>query len=225
MNSSFNKISKFNFPLISQLQRNFKLFNESGNRDSINVLFCDIQDKYIRKIANHKELIQKSKVIAEISKVLKFNQIVTEQKKDVFGITIPEITANLNPGAKIFEKTRFSMFTEEEIEKMPVDDIYILLGIESHICVYQTALNFIKKDRHVILLADAVSSSSLGERKIAIDNLREMGCYITTCQGLVFLMLQDAKDENFTSILKNLRELSAISCNILLDKEEGNLKF
>lgn len=225
MNSTLTRLSPFNFRTITQLQRNFKILNEKGNRDNINILFCDIQDKYIKKIANYSELLAKAKVIAEISKTLKFNQIITEQKREVFGATVPEITCFLNDNTKIIEKSRFSMFSEEEIEKMPIDDVYILLGIEAHICVYQTAMNLIKRDRNVIVLADAISSSNLGERKIALENLRDMGCYVTTCQGLVFLMLQDALDENFTLLLKHLRDLSAISCNILLDREEPKGKF
>lgn len=225
MNSTLTRLSPYNFRTINQLQRNFKIVNDKGTRDNINILFCDIQDKYIKKIANYSELLQKTKVIAEISKTLKFKQIVTEQKREVFGGTVPEIICNLNEDARIIEKNKFAMFSEEEIEKMPIDDVYILLGIEAHICVYQTALNFIKKDRNVIILADAVSSSNLGERKIAIENLRDMGCYVTTCQGIVFLMLQDSLDENFTLILKNLRDLSAISANILLDREESKGKF
>jgi isochorismate hydrolase len=208
-----------------QLEKNFKILNEKGTRENINILFCDIQDKYIKKIANNSELLQKCKVIAEISKTLKFNQIITEQKREVFGGTVREIISNLNENTKIIEKSRFSMFSDDEIDKMPIDDVYILLGIEAHICVYQTALNFIKKDRNVIVLADAVSSSNLGERKIALENLRDMGCYVTTCQGLVFLMLQDSLDENFTLLLKNLRDLSSISGNLLLDREEVKGKF
>lgn len=225
MNSAFTRINPFNFRTITQLQRNFKVVNDNGRRENINILFCDIQDKYIKKIANYTELIQKAKVIAEISKTLKFNQLITEQKRDVFGATVPEIKEFLNENSKIIEKSRFAMFSEEEIEKMPIDDVYVLLGIEAHICVYQTALNFIKKDRNLIVLADVVSSSNLGERKIALENLRDIGCYLTTCQGFIFLMLQDALDENFVLILKNLRDLSAISCDLLLDKEGPKGKF
>ncbi len=222
MNSGIKKVFPFNFNLISQLQLNFKIVNENGMRHKINILFCDIQHKYIKKIANHKEIIQKAKTIAEISKALKFNNIITEQKRDIFGNTIQEIISNLdNSNYKIIEKSRFSMFSDEEIEKLPLDDVFVLLGIEAHICVYQTALNLIKNNRYVIILADSVSSSNLGERKIALHNLRDMGCYITTTQGLFFLMLQDSKDENFTLLLKYLKDLSSIPANLLLSKEDG----
>ncbi len=225
MNSNITRIGSFHFKTITQLQRNFKKLNKEGNRDSINILFCDIQEKYIKKIANYQELLQKTKVIAEISKTLKLNQIITEQKPEVFGSTVPEITQFLNEKSKITQKSRFAMFSEEELDKMPIDDVYVLLGIEAHICVYQTAINFIKKDRNLIVLADAISSSNLGERKIALDILRDIGCYVTTCQGLVFLMLQDALDENFPLILKNLKDLSGISCDLLLDREKPKGKY
>lgn len=211
---------------IAQVQKNFKSINPiTGNRDTINILFCDVQDKYIKKIANSEELVQKTKIMAEISKQLKFNQIITEQKKEVFGITLPEIQKNLNDNALLFEKTRFAMFSEDEIDKLPENQVTILLGIETHVCVYQTALNFIRKNRPIIILADAVSSSNLGERKMALKNLRDMGCYITTCQALIFLMLQDAGDNQiFKPLVKSLKELSLCSYNLLLDEKERELK-
>ena len=210
MNYNINK--SLNFKTISQLRTNFNLKN-----NTINILFCDVQDKYIPKIACYKELIQKVKLISSASKILNFNQIVTEQKKQIFGTTIPEITNNLNSSAKIFEKTRFAMFSEEEIEKMNETDVNILVGVETHICVYQTAFNFLKMNRHIIILADVVSSSNLGERKVALENLKDMGAYITTCQGLLFLILEDSENENFKPLVKILAELSGVSYDLLLD--------
>jgi len=225
MNSIIPKINHSNLRVINQLQKNFKITNEKMYRHNINFLFCDIQSKYIKKIANNQELILKAKVMAEVSKIFKFNQLVSEQNTQVFGETISEIKDNLNDNTLIFPKSRFSMFSEEEIEQMPEDNIYILLGIETHICVYQTVLNFVKKNRNIIVLADAVSSNNLGERKNALQNMREIGCYITTCQELIFLLLQDANDKNFSSVLRILKDLCSMPSNLLLDKEEVKIQY
>jgi hypothetical protein len=185
-----------------------KLQNNFINNKPINILFCDVQDKYINKIYNYKDVINTTEDIAEASKILQLNQIVTEHKKDIFGVTIPEIRKHFYDKTILFEKTRFAMLDDEYLTKDDKEAVYVLLGIEGHVCITQTALNILKNDRDLIILSDGVSSANEGDRNVALKNLMNLGAYVTTSQSFLFLLLKDAKHPKFKSLLPILKRFS-----------------
>lgn len=209
ISSSKNNIIKS----ISKLQYNF------NNNLDINVMFCDIQDKYINKVYCHKDITNTAQDIADASKILKLNQIVTEHKKEVFGETIQEIKKHFNDKTKIYTKTRFPMLNEEMIDKEDKDAVYVLLGMETHICITQTAVELLKKDKNLFIIADGVTSANKGDRSIALKNLQNMGAIITTSQSFLFLLMQNSDNPYFKSILHILKAFSTRE-NILLNESQ-----
>ena len=205
MNSQANNL----ISTITKLQRNFI------NNRPINVLFCDIQDKYIQKVYKSQDVIKTAEEMAEASKILRLNQIVTEHQKNVFGKTIKEITQHLTDDASISEKTRFAMVDDEFINKQDEDAVYVLLGIEAHICVTQTALNILKNQKPLILIADGISSTNSGDRELALGNLQTMGAYLTTSQSFMFLLLRDSNHDSFKSLLNIFKSYSNRENSIL----------
>ncbi len=194
---------------ITKLQENFI------NKKPINVLFCDIQDYYIKKIYKSNDIIRTAEEIAEASKILGLNQIVTEHKKEVFGPTIKEIKNHFYEKTILFEKTRFPMLDDEFINNQDKDAVYVLFGIEAHICVTQTAVNILKNDKPLILLADGISSTNPGDRELALKNLQAMGAYLTSTQGFLFLLLRDVAHPNFKSLLHIFKSYSNRDNSIL----------
>ncbi len=201
--------SKHLLSTISKLQENFI------NKKPINVLFCDFQDYYIKKIYKYNEIITAAEEIAEASKILGLNQIVTEHEKRVFGPTIQEIKNHFYEKTDLFEKTRFAMIDDEYIKNQDEDAVYVLLGIEAHICVTQTALNILKNNRPLILLADGISSTNPGDRELALKNLQAMGAYVTTTQSFLYLLLRDGKHPFFKSLLHIFKSNSKRDKSIL----------
>lgn len=196
---------------ITRLQDNF------SNKKTINILFCDIQDAYMPKIFNYKDVLNTAEDIAEASKILGLNQIVTEHKKKIFGVTVPEIKNHFYENTNLFEKSRFAMLDEDMLSKQEKDSVYVLLGIEGHVCVTQTALNILKSERDLIVLSDGVSSVNSGDRNVALRNLRQMGAYITTSQSFIFLLLKDANHPSFKSILPILKRFTERENKLLND--------
>src|SRR5205807_1820262 len=97
-------------------------------------------------------------------RLLKLPLFVTEQYPRGLGLTLAPIKSRLPPDQAIFSKTTFSGYFDPSI-KQKVDqtgvDTWILVGIEAHICVLQTAKDLLEAGKNVVVLNDAVSSRSL----------------------------------------------------------------
>ena len=87
---------------------------------------------------------------------------------------------------------------------MPVE--VLLVGIETHICVSQTALDLLSTGHKVYVLADGVSSCNAEERPIAIERLRREGCTVTTSEALLFELVGDANDGAFKAVSGLVKE-------------------
>ena len=81
----------------------------------------------------------------------------------------------------------------------------ILCGIEAHVCIYQTAMDLLDRDYQVSLIADAVSSRTPQNKKIAIDRLGSEGAYISSTEMILFELLKTAKHPNFKEIAKLIK--------------------
>jgi len=81
----------------------------------------------------------------------------------------------------------------------------VLLGIETHVCVYQTTLDLITNGYTVHLVADAVSSRTPENRQIGINAMKSAGAQITSTEMVLFELLRtsaDSKAKEFFKIVK-----------------------
>ena len=106
----------------------------------------------------------------------------------------------------VFDKILFSM-TTPEVEKYlkevcQILKSLVLFGIEAHVCVQQTALNFLEKGYDVHVIADSTSSRSMTDRMIAFERIRQSGGFITTSESVLFSLLKDAKNAKFREVQK-----------------------
>ena len=186
--------------VLTNLRTNLKSKN-------ITVLFCDIQDKYTSKIYKGDNVIKSAGLMADICNIHKLNHIVTEQVPKVFGTTHKEITSKLE-NSIIREKTLFSMLSDSQIKNdFSKDHSFILLGIEAHICIYQTAFKLLEHKKNVILIKDAISSTTKNERELALSTLNKHGAELISLQCLSMFLLEDSKNELFKENLKIMKSL------------------
>ena len=87
-------------------------------------------------------------------------------------------------------------------------DTLVLFGIEAHVCVLQTALDFLRDGKTVYLVVDGVSSQRLGDRAIAIRAMETAGARLTTTESLIFLLLDTAEHPSFKAVQKHVIEFS-----------------
>lgn len=146
-------------------------------------------------------------VIENIRKVIKGCQvfgipiILTEEVN--LGPTIPEIT-ELLPGIRPIIKESFSSCGNQEFMealKALKRKQMLITGVETHVCVYQTAVELVDLGYEVQIIADAVSSRTAKNREIALQKMRDCGVVWTSTEMVLFELLKTAADPKLRDII------------------------
>lgn len=88
-------------------------------------------------------------------------------------------------------------------------DSVILMGIESHICLEQTAMDLLQMNKfNVHVVADCALSRTLEDRALALSRLEKMGCMITSSENVIFKLIRDKNHPSFNVIRKLIAEPS-----------------
>lgn len=145
-------------------------------------------------------------ILVQAANLLNVPVIVTEQYPQGLGETLPEIKQHLG-AIKPIEKTAFSAASVPKFNQQLHRDQsqLILTGMESHICVLQTALDLIKANKQVFIVEDAVISRNANNKSNAIARMRDAGCIITNTESLVFEWLGNAQHSAFKVISQLIR--------------------
>ena len=168
-------------------------------------LVCDVQDRFRPIIHNIETVISQSKFLVKTANILDTPVVVTEHYPKAFGNTIADVL-DTSPSSSFptFEKKLFSMITPEvQAHLTPLAKTsYVLFGLETHVCIQQTALDLLEKGHQVHVIVDAVSSQSPLDRQIALKRLEGAGCFLTTAQSIVFMLMGTAEHPRFKEVSK-----------------------
>ncbi|KAG8228453.1 hypothetical protein J437_LFUL009104 [Ladona fulva] len=163
---------------------------------------CDIQEKFRNVALYFNEMITSANKLVETSRILGIPLVVTEQYPKALGHTVNE----LNIGhAEVFSKTKFSMMIPEVIDSMQRHcngeaKCVVLFGLEAHICIEQTAIDLRSSGYQVHVVADATVSRSQEDRLLAFERLKQIGCFITTTESVLFKFMMDKNHPKFNEI-------------------------
>ncbi len=173
-------------------------------KESTGLLIVDIQQR-INAVMKYGEVVVKNTVkLIQGFKTFELPIFITEQYRKGLGPTEPQILEELDD-VKIIEKLTFSCCGSTELKAQLLDkniQQIALCGIETHVCVQQTALDLIANDFQVYLVRDAVSSRNKIDHKTAIERMRDEGVIITTAESVLFELLVKAKTDEFKEISK-----------------------
>ncbi len=171
------------------------------------VIFVDIQEKLLPTIYKQEELLANLIFSAQGFNCLEIPILITEQYPKGLGPTVSSLKKEL-PQAKVLEKTEFSAFKndaiKEELIRIDKKDI-ILVGIEAHICILQTAFDLLQHGFHVHIPHDGISSSQKTHKKTAIQRLQQAGAQITSTESCLFEIMQTSKHPQFKEISQLLK--------------------
>lgn len=171
-------------------------------REDAIAVVIDIQERLFPHIYEHDRLAANAVKLIEGLKILGAPLIVTQQYTKGLGATIPQIAQALGE-FKPIEKLTFSSYGDPDFVSV-LDDSgknhIILLGIEAHVCVLQTAMDLLNTGYEVILVEDCVSSRKLNDKQVALQRLRDDGAIITTYESVLFELLKVAGTEEFKAI-------------------------
>ena len=145
-------------------------------------------------------------ILAQASQLLSVPVIVTEQYPQGLGETIADIQSHL-PNSKAIAKMAFSACGEPKFnQQLQRENSHIILvGMEAHICVLQTALDLIQAGKTVFVVEDAILSRSPANKANAIARLRHAGCVISNTESVLFEWLSNANHQAFKAVSKLIR--------------------
>ena len=163
-------------------------------------LFIDVQEKLVGMLQKDK-CAKKAEILARTAKILNIKTILTEQYPKGLGSTIPSVKYSVSDNAKFFEKTSFDALKTEGVKEAigEVKNVFIF-GIETHICVYQTALALLAQNYNVFVVKDACASRDTDEFKAGINLMEKEGAKILTTEMVIFELLKSSKHPNFKEI-------------------------
>lgn len=175
----------------------------SFSRNSTGLLVIDVQEKLVPHLEHGCEVVRKMKMAVEGFQILGLPIYVTEQNPKGLGETIPKIKASLSPAQVIFSKTTFSVLQDPGLADVFLSsgiEQWVLIGIEAHICVLQTARSLLEAGKQAAVLNDAISSRNIYDFSTAIAEMRDMGVRITSLETMLFELLVDSKAQEFKDI-------------------------
>ncbi len=169
--------------------------------DSVLVV-VDMQPSFLRPIHGADQVLERCQFLVKVAKRLGVPIIATAQYPDRMGGLCPELSTLL-PGSPI-GKLCFSCAGEpkfnQELERTKRTHA-ILCGIETHICVTQTALDLIEGDYDVAVVGDAVSARSGDMHSIGLARMRDVGVEVVHSESAAYEWLGTAENEAFRDVL------------------------
>lgn len=168
------------------------------------LIVIDVQEKLAARMAERETVIASVKPLVVAARRLAIPILVTEQYPRGIGPTTPELVAALGEEYRPIEKLSFGCTGEPaflaRFEALRRDHA-VLCGMESHVCVLQTALGLLEKGCAVHVAADAVCSRSVENRRTALDLMRQAGAAVTCWETVVFQWLGKAGTQEFKDLL------------------------
>lgn len=174
------------------------------------LLVVDIQEKLLPAISNKDLLVKNAKLLIRLAGLIGIPILVSTQYAKGLGGTVPEI-ASLLPDARVLDKTEFGCFNNSGFcsaaKGLPGNRTTVLLcGMETHICVMQTALGAMNQGYIVHVASDAVGSRSEWNYHIGLNRMQDAGAVISSTEMMMYELLRSSSSETFKELLPYLKE-------------------
>lgn len=178
---------------------------ELVDREKVGLLVVDIQERINQVMLQPEAVVANGVKLIRGFKILNRPIFITEQYPKGLGPTNSEILQALPEATNIISKLSFSACGAEgllpQIEKHRLSQI-VVTGIETHVCIFQTAMDLLANGYQVYLPVDALSSRKEIDRQIAIERATRAGVICTTTEMILFEMLKEAGTDEFKAISK-----------------------
>ena len=173
------------------------------------LVVIDIQQKLLPPIFNKEQLIRNTSLLVRLAKILKMPTLLTTQYAKGLGPTVPEISS-LMDGVEAIDKLEFSCFGKDvfcsAVKSLPGNrNTMLLCGMETHICVMQTALGALEQGYLVHVASDAVGSRAESNWKVGIERMRDAGCVISSTEMMMYELLRQSGTAEFKELLKYIK--------------------
>jgi nicotinamidase-related amidase len=173
------------------------------SKDNVALLVVDVQERLFPHVERSCEIMQRMQLVIKGFQILQIPIRVSEQYPKGLGHTMGGLKDCFSSDQIYFSKTSFSCLgdpqVKSEILQIPASQ-WILIGIEAHICVLQTAKDLLAVGKQVVVLNDAISSRSIYDFSTAIAEMRDCGIRVSSVETILFELLRDATTSEFKAI-------------------------
>ena len=177
------------------------------------LMVVDVQDCFIDRLADKDDFLRRCAFAIDAAQTLGIQTIFTEQVPDKLGSTNALLKQRARH-ARVFSKKSFSALAAPGIESYLRDhEIYHILicGLETPICIYQTALQSIDEDIDATFLTDALGCRRTEDGRLAIEAIRQLDCQTLPSETVFYSLLGSATHPNFRSFSKLVATFSNTS--------------
>jgi nicotinamidase-related amidase len=169
------------------------------------LLVIDIQEKLVPAIHQADALLERCRWLIEVAHELGVPVMASEQYPRGLGRTAGPVAGVLGD-RPVQEKMHFSCTADAAcLGAMDALDRpqAVLVGMEAHVCVLQTALGLRQLGREVFVVADAVSSRDPADKELAVARMRQAGVWVVSREMVVFEWLHRAGTDTFREVSRN----------------------
>jgi nicotinamidase-related amidase len=173
------------------------------------LIVVDMQEKLLPPIWEKERLVRNVQLLIRLAGILKIPAVVTTQYAKGLGSTVPDI-ANLLRDTPSVDKLMFSCFGSDVfcslLKRLPGQRTTVLLcGMETHICVMQTALGALRDGYLVHVASDAVSSRTELNWRIGLNRMSAAGAILSSAEMMIYELLRSSGAPAFRELLPYLK--------------------
>ena len=179
------------------------------NRNDTAILVVDVQQKLLPHIADNEELLWNIGRLVRGAKILDMPVFATEQYPKGLGTTVNELTSQFPGNTNVFEKLMFSVRECDQLFKQLQDrniKNVLLLGIETHVCVLQSAMDLMGSGFDVFVCIDAVGSRFEEDYMTAMQRMETSGAVLVSTEMALFEWCERAGSPEFKKISRIVQE-------------------
>ncbi|MBV9470755.1 MAG: hydrolase [Abitibacteriaceae bacterium] len=176
------------------------------HRHDTALLIVDVQERLMPSIYEAEKVEKHCTLLAHAARQLQLPVVVTEQYPEKLGRTVPAILEAIDQ-LEPLPKTLFSACTPAVLETLRATSCstILLCGVETHVCVLQTALDLLGHGFNVFVAYDAVSSRQESNKQVGWERMMRAGALPTSSESAIFELLREAGTPDFKALLPLLK--------------------
>jgi len=192
----------------AELSSYAEIVRQPLNPQQCALVVIDIQEKLLPPIYEKERLVRNTQLLIRLAKILSVPVIVTTQYSKGLGPVVADISSLL-PNTKPLDKLVFGCFGTGEfcssVAALKDCNTLLLCGMETHICVLQTALGALAQGHRVHVAADAVGSRSELNWKLGLERMRDAGAVISCTEMMIYELLGKSGTTAFKEMLQYIK--------------------
>jgi nicotinamidase-related amidase len=169
--------------------------------DRTTLVVVDVQEAFRKVVPDFDRIAKATATLIEGAGAIGIPVVITEQYPKGLGETVPEVAEHLPEGAEPLAKVCFSAADAEGFD-LGGRDQALVCGVETHVCVNQTALDLLDSGVEVQVAEDAVGSRFDENKRVGLHKMERSGAVMTSVETALFELLGRAGTEEFKRVQK-----------------------